>query len=589
MSASNPRATWTVVDPAVATLFLSAAAAAFFVPLLTGPTDMPGDIDTLFNMYILEHVTRWLEGNVPSLASPGFYWPYPLTFAFSDTHLLSVPFYALPRWFGLTPEGAFKVWFVAGYSLTFLAAFIALRLMGLLSFLAGLGAFAFAFSLPSLAQIMHAQLGWAIGVPFAFLFMSRYARPQGQPANLLAFIAAISVQIILNVYLGLYALLLCAIMFICALAFAYGRDYRGWAKRLFAVPLDLRRSGGAGVGLVALTSVAVLACIALLSFHAYVAFVYGFGRGWGEIAPMVPRWQSYLMMDALPYWAPLSGSLPDLPARHEHQLFVGVPLAALFLASLAALKREQGETKILIVTTLAASLLFLSVAGFSIYYLVTFLPGFGALRAATRFELVAVFPICAVGMLTLQRMCRRSRSGYAVVLIAAIWTIADVALFERVEYDSSAERARIEALASRIEALGPVAGAVLADGKGDSADGRTYRQMLAMWAALDAGMPTLNGYSGNYPPGGGNDNCSWFIHQLARYDEWARDRGRTRLADLNYDVIPVDLRPCDLTAKSVLDRDAAHLPASLLDDDVIANSRANPQDSAGRLLTGLPE
>ncbi|MGE0231457.1 MAG: hypothetical protein AB7O39_00345 [Flavobacteriaceae bacterium] len=571
MAAGERRGSSPAMDLAALALFFGAAAAAFFVPLFAGPTDMPGFTDTLFNMYVLEHVTRWLAGGVPSLASPGFYWPYPFTFAFSDTHLLSLPFYALPRWIGLSPESAFKVWFVAGYSLTFIAAHIAMRLMGLRPWPASLGAFAFVFSLPALAQILHAQLGWAAGVPFAFLFMLRYAGPQGRPSDLLAFTAAIALQIVLNIYLGFYALLLCAILFCCALAFDHGWKPRMWGSRLAGVYRDFRRPRGTGPGLAAFALLSVLCAVALLGFHGYVAVLYGFGRDWSDIAPMVPRWQSYLMMDALPYWEPISRRLPDVPARHEHQLFIGLPLGALFLLSFTGLARAPREKILLALTAPVALLLFLSVAGFSLYFLVAQLPGFNAIRAATRYELVALFPICVVAMLTLQGLSDRSRLGPVLMLAAAIWVISDVALFKRDEYDSSAERARIRQISADIVANGIGPRSVLAYGKGEPLDQRTHRQMLAMWAAMEAGVPTLNGYSGNYPPGGGNDNCSWFIHQLARYDIWARENGRPRLAELGYDIVPLRLPPCDLTPESVLARDAADLPASLLDRDGIVS------------------
>lgn len=570
-----------MADSAVATLFLGLAAAAFFVPLFAGPADMPGHSDTLFNMYILEHVTRWLQGDVPSLVSPGFYWPYPLTLAFSDTHFLSVPFYAVPRWLGLTPETAYKVWFTTAYSLTFLAAHIALRLIGLRPVLAGLGAFAFAFSLPALSQIIHAQLGWGAGIPFAFLFMLRYVGPAGRPADLLAFVAAIALQILFNIYLGLFALLLCAILFACALALKHGWHVASWLKGLTSVLTDLRHPDGAGRGLAVFTLICVLACIALLAFHGYTAIVYGFGRRWGEIAPMVPRWQSYLMMDALPYWAPLSQMLPDLPMRHEHQLFIGVPLTALLLVALATLKRAALTTRLMLLTSLASLVLFMSVSGISAYYLIAQLPGFSALRAVSRYELVLLFPICVAAMLTLQGLARHFRLGHALTLAMAIWMVADVALFRREAYDSSPVRARIDTLVAETRARQSSPENVLAYGKGEPLNRHTYRQMIAMWAALESGIPSLNGYSGNYPPGGGNDNCSWFVHQLARYDVWAKARSRTRLADLNYNVIPVRLRPCDLSAGSVLALDAANLPASILDADAIAPSpTAEPTEGA---------
>jgi len=64
---------------------------------------IPGDLgDARFNNYILEHFYQWITQKVPSYWSPQFFYPYPLTLAFSDNLLGSAPFYAMIRILGFS-------------------------------------------------------------------------------------------------------------------------------------------------------------------------------------------------------------------------------------------------------------------------------------------------------------------------------------------------------------------------------------------------------------------------------------------------------------------------------------------------------
>jgi hypothetical protein len=82
------------------------------IGLLAGPLWLqgmvPGDLgDSRYNLYILEHGYRWLSGRDPSLLSPTFFYPYPGTLFWSDTHLGTVIVYSAFRALGVSPYSAF--------------------------------------------------------------------------------------------------------------------------------------------------------------------------------------------------------------------------------------------------------------------------------------------------------------------------------------------------------------------------------------------------------------------------------------------------------------------------------------------------
>ena len=81
-----------------------------------------------------------------------FFYPFPLTIAFSDNFLGNAFVYALFRAVGFAREDAFRLWYVAGFVVNFAAADYALVRFRYSRFAAALGAFLFTFGLPIMAQ-----------------------------------------------------------------------------------------------------------------------------------------------------------------------------------------------------------------------------------------------------------------------------------------------------------------------------------------------------------------------------------------------------------------------------------------------------
>ena len=531
-------------------VLLALATAVFFWPLLSGTRNVPGDFgDSRFNIFVLEHVFRWLTGSEASLFSPGIFFPYPLTLAFSDMHFGTEIFYAAFRLAGFDPYDAFNLWFVLGYVLTFLASYWVLLRMIKAPWLAAIGAFAFAFCLPSITQMGHAQLVYRVGVPFAVLFALRYAERK-LPADFYGLVAAVSLQMLINVYLGLYALMIAAIVFLASLLATEPRSFRTPIALLssFLAPMRVRQNHPPLR--IALAVVLFVAAVAMLGVHAYAGHVYELRRSWWTIATMVPRPWSYLMMDWLNYWTPLSRALPDVPVRGEHQLFLGLPTVLLFLMAGAATFWRPASTpigtRIQVFATLITLAVMTTFGPLTLYIFVAQLPGYDALRAASRIGIVGAFTVVAAITLFLAGDQLRGRWKAIIAAGFVVWMAFDLTQFNRYSFSSAEARQRIAALTAKIDRSTLTDKSVLAL-VGDPASAPWANQIDAMLVAQSLGIATFNGYSGNFVPGYRLEtSCDGFVAQLQTYAGWARDHGYPALTEIDYEPVVVGAENCDL-------------------------------------------
>ncbi len=425
-------------------LLLAVSVVVFFIPLLGGANDVPGDMgDGRFNLYLLEHVYRWLTGLDRSLLSLPIFFPYPYTLGFSDTHAGSAIFYAAFRFIGWNQYDAFKAWVVVGYVLTFLAAYYVLLRLSLPPFLAALGAFAFAFSLPAIVQIGHSQLTYRVAVPFALYYAMRYAEAK-KPATLCALIFWNSWQILINIYLGFFTLLISAVIFIVSLCVLHPAA-KGWLRdttRQLREPLARVRNYKIGPALGAL--IFFIAALAMLAFYGFVSWLYGFGRSWPEILTMVPRIWSYFILDDLPYWASISKSLPAVPMRNEQELFLGVPVTVLFIAATVyTFVRHisaSASLRIFAYSSLATGVVMTKLGPVVLYWIVAQLPGFDALRAVSRYQLVGAFPIMVAGLLFFHQAKLAEPWKFVATCVMALWVVSDVNMIQKLSFSSQESR-----------------------------------------------------------------------------------------------------------------------------------------------------
>ena len=518
---------------------------------------IPGDIfDARFNSVILEHLYQWLTGRAPSLWSPAFFFPFEGVLAFSDNHFGSGGAYVLLRLAGLPRETAYQGWFIAGCVLNFWVGYYVLRRLKFSVVAAACGAFAFAFGLPALAKEAHAQLVWRFAVPLAFLSFYRALNERSvSQAAVAAFWCA--VQFFCSIYLGMFTVYL-LIATMVASFFINGRGLAtGWLRGWREVRPMARLAA------LALFLVSAASVLWLLLQYQSIASHYGFTRSTREILSMLPTPGSYLVADASTLTGWIGGQVPKYEMRHELQLFFGLGAWVLALAGLWAIWRRSAHALVGRTATIALLVLValtLLIGNVTLYRAMLHVPGLSSVRAVSRIVLVMLLPfgiLVAAGVDSIvQSTARRPWRWIALVVVVGSLTAESVSYRP---YSTFAQvwRDRQASLRALLPAGGlPRDSIVFVTGK-HNADVLDAAEIDGMILAQDLGLPTLNGYSGNSPPGYFKpDPCLHFRNRLDSY--FAFKPRTTELQDaLAARVRVISPEPCPATpgivSKSAVD------------------------------------
>jgi hypothetical protein len=302
-------------------LFLIAGWGFILAPVCFGGF-VPGNSgDSRFNLYVLEHFYRWLAGLDESLINAPFFYPYPATIGFSDPHTLTGFLYAGLRFAGWKTTDALCGWFVLGNLLNFLAAYWVFRKFGLKDLGAGLGAFLYAFSLPSTFQFNHIQLAWRCAVPLG-IFCLQYYLEKRRLVLLGATVLFLTIQTAMSFYLGLFLLLL---MGAWITGWVVGQS-RGEGVRVAYLTRNFLPVSWNGNEIFLFMLLSVTAMVLLfwgVLPNLEASRLYGFKRGWGEIAAGLPLPSGYLLAFHSNIWWRDHARLPDLPMWWEQNLFPG--------------------------------------------------------------------------------------------------------------------------------------------------------------------------------------------------------------------------------------------------------------------------
>ncbi|MFP5239238.1 MAG: DUF7024 domain-containing protein, partial [Acidobacteriota bacterium] len=490
---------------------LLAALAAGLYSLFT-PGRIPGDLgDSRFNMYILEHGWRWLTGLDHSFWSAPFYYPAPDVTAYSDSHLGTLPLYAALRWAGIGREAAFTAWMALCSALSFFACYAALRRLG--AGLAGAvaGAWLFAFGLPVAGQLNHAQLLPRFCVPVAFAAWAAFLRG-GAIGPLALSLAALVWQTYCGIYLG-YFLALCLALMTAAHLLAGGGEPASTWRAGFASRWATLTGGWRGLpARLALLLAAGAALVPLFAPYVRASRALGMRQA-SEIEAMLPRLLSWFNAPQSFWWSWWADVSSRLPLAHEHPLFPGLaPLLALAaLPLLAFVGRDSLARRAMPFwwCFALAAILTLHAGGHSLYLLLAAAaPGVGAIRSVTRIALVLLFPLSvalSVAFTALERRLRQrcgagSRFAPAVLVALTGLVLLEQAHLPLASYSMVEARARLAAVEN---AVGPAApeSVLFLDGARMPGEPFYAVQLDAMLASQDMNVPTVNGYSGHFPPG----------------------------------------------------------------------------------------
>ena len=518
-------------------LFASLGFFGYSMPSVDWFTAAPGDlIDGRFNSVILEHFYRWITGRQHGLWSPPFFYPNLDVLAFSDNHFGNAFIYALLRILGLSREVAFSGWYVIGCSLNFLVTYIVLRKLHFSIFAASAGAFVFAYFLPAISQAGHAQLTYRFAIPLAFYeFWNLIYKRQISALGLLFF--WICVQFYCSIYLGLFLIFLILAASIAALTLQHKNLLADWKRSWF----DLKKSRQLAVS--ALSIASSIGIILLIEKYQQVSSLYGFKGSEWEIRQMLPRLESYLIADNSILSSFVGSWFNQFPLyRNEHQLFIGIGVALLFLIGCCIpwfnclgnnrpyAKDQNAIGKLAFFSFL---ILFLSTLQYGIgggrlsspyEYLFT-IPGILSIRAVTRLILVQGLPVAILVALACEALnSSLSKKNYfwrfACISIVAALLSLEVIFFEHIKTPNAVWIERLNSLSILLPTPVPAGSVLFVDNSRNET--WFFAEVDAMVLAQDLGIPTINGYSGKFPPGHDHQSPNSCIPYIARVQDYGK-------------------------------------------------------------------
>jgi hypothetical protein len=447
--------------------------------------------DSRFVNYLFEHSWLWLLRN-PHHASfwdPQFFYPAPNVGAYAESMLGGAPFYWVWRVVGFAPDTSFQLWLLLVSALNFAATYWLLRRPLRQGVIASCGgAFLFAFAASRINQTQHHQLFphffTVIAVGALWLALED---PQSARARRAIWVFGIccALQLYASIYLGWY------LAFGLALAALLALPVGPWRTRLFALVRAQWRTIG-------LAGVASLGLLSWMLFHyARAAGELG-GAAWSEVTNMLPRAISWVHVGQYSWlygWTTNLGPFKDLPMDNEQRLGIGYATTALVLLGLFT--RRRGAV------ALMALMLVITVAGASVYTgdfspwhgVYAVVPGAQAIRAVCRIALALLLP-ASIGLARSLEWLTARGWWWAALPLAALSAAEQGETTPA--YDKAANRADIHAVAQLVDPqkcdafyFSPVQGEL-----------QYWKYQLdAVWAHVETGVPTINGYSRTGPRG----------------------------------------------------------------------------------------
>lgn len=462
----------------------------------------PGD--TRLNNYILEHSYRWV------LQQPGheafwdmpFFFPAPNTAAYTDVLLSVAPLYWVWRLFGVAADTSLQLWMLTLSSLNFLAAYLFLRRAVVVGSLgSSVGAFLFAFASVRIAQVGHQQLlghFYTVVAVYALVRIFRAPMSSSAPPRLLIWIAVFFLSVVAQLYAGFYLGWFVVLGLGIAALWALARPgYRGLLRSVVV-------SHPLMIGAVA--TAAALLLLPMAVHYLEAARQVGM-RPFLEVYGMLPRPHSWFYMGEQ-HWLYGRFMGPDIfrrmPIPHEQQIGLGFATLVMVVAGLFRERRRPLIGLMLVVlvacVVLATTLPKQITLWHGPFHLV---PGAKAIRAVSRIALLMLIP-ASVGVAVFIDRMRHRHLGLALAMAALVVLEQGRSTGS---YSKEWNRAEVARLAQRIPTQCQAFFFSPVEAPGGELDWPEWKyQVDALWAQMEAGIPTVNGYSGNHPPGWGNLN-----------------------------------------------------------------------------------
>jgi hypothetical protein len=219
----------------------------------------------------------------------------------------------------------------------------------------------------------------------------------------------------------------------------------------------------------------------------------------GAALDVLPRLASYLFVGERSWcygWMTSLDVIRSLPVRHEHAVGLGFITTGCLLWVVWR-TRTRPAVRFAVTVVAVVGLLVTMFPGRVRLYMILYhaFPPFQGVRAVSRIGMLLAIP---AGIAVAWLISHRAR-GTRGRLVAAL---AVLACLEQGVTSRSVEVALVEARANEIAAqVDRAAEAFLVVPRGPVQRGFSWHHLDAMWASRRTGVPTVNGYSGNRPPG----------------------------------------------------------------------------------------
>lgn len=505
----------------------------FHIPQFASRFDMfPGDRgDARLVTYLLEHWYQVFRGN-DNWLSPQMFYPVKGVIAYADLlFAYSIP-YSILRTFGLGIFEASEFTIIVLNFLNYLVCFILLKkILRFNTFASCTAAFFFAFNSPKLVQMGHFQLQPVLFLPLAIMFVvmvvQRMETFSLRKAFILLCLAALSfdLQLLSGFYLGWFFMLWCSLFMALVLLFKRTRLFLWtFVKRFWPTFI------GAGL---------VMAVGLTPFFIAYLPLVRSSsGRTYEEVSELIPVFWSLLVMGERNYfWGTFSTAIQrSHPLHPELQIGVGLipSLAWLAVTMLAVwlIKRnrktsngyrpvnneEHYKTTLMFVALLVIATTLFYLLGmrygdnYSPWKLVySSFPGAHGIRAVARYVILLTLPMSIAFAFVIDRamvkISFRNRWPARITMYAVLFVVIALGLGEQFArkknfngFSVRAENAYLKKLSATLP--NNCSSFYVAIGPNGQRNQFEY-QVDAALVSIMTHVPTINGYSGQFPPNWG--------------------------------------------------------------------------------------
>jgi len=489
----------------------------FHIPQFASNFDtFPGDRgDARLITYLMEHWYRVFQG-LESWRSPAMFHPVEGAIGYADLVLGYGIVYSALRTVGLGIFKAAEFTIIIFNFLNYLVCFVLLNKVLRFNLFASIaGAAFFAFNSPKLLQMNHAQLQPMVFLPLALIgfvlfVQKRNSASQKQAFGLIALAAiSLALQLMTGFYAGWFFIFWSSLFVVLTLLFKSTRDLVFDLFRKFWRPL------------VAGVAVFTVALIPFVMTYLPIIRSAG-GRSYADIQQLIPVPRSFLLMGERNYlWGELSSYLETRhPINLELRIGIGliptlawVGLVVFAVWFLIRTRDHRRPANLLLLSQLIIATCLVYVLGtkyydFSPWRLVySFIPGAQAIRGVARYALVLALPMAIAFSFAIDYAIKQTASQTESRRRAILFTLFVVIGFglaeqfaSRYGFDGFSIKAENVYLNRATQSFPNDCSSFYVAVKPTALHHQFEYQLDAMFISLIKGVPTLNGYSGQWPP-----------------------------------------------------------------------------------------